>query len=93
MRNSNEVITSQIPRAELAGLLETMTPVDQQRVTAEIAVVEVPGDDVVVRFMKPSIPDLPVVSLEPEKHLPRWAIVLGSCVFTLMLAGLMFAAA
>lgn len=93
MRPSNEVITSRIPRAELDGLLETMTPHDQQRVTAEIPAVEVPADDVVVRFMRTSTPALSTTNIVPEKRLPRWAIVLGSCVFTLMLVGLMFAAA
>lgn len=93
MRPSNEVITSRIPRAELDGLLETMTPIDQQRVTAEIPAVEVPADDVVVRFMRTSTPQFPTTSTEPQKRLPRWAIVLGSCVFALMLAGLMVAAA
>lgn len=41
MRSTHETITSRIPRTELIGLLDTMTPFDQQRVTAEI---EVPAE-------------------------------------------------
>ncbi len=40
MRSSNETITSRIPRIELVGLLDTMTPWEQQRVTAEIKAVD-----------------------------------------------------
>lgn len=45
--------TCRIPRDELLGLLNTMTPVDQQRITAEFAAPVVPAD-VVVRFREPA---------------------------------------
>jgi hypothetical protein len=44
--------TCQIPRDELLGLLNTMTPHDQQRITAEFAAVDMP-DEVKVRFREP----------------------------------------
>jgi hypothetical protein len=41
--------TCRIPRDELLGLLNTMTPVDQQRITAEFAAPAMPAE-LVVRF-------------------------------------------
>jgi hypothetical protein len=41
--------TCRIPRDELLGLLNTMTPHDQQRVTAEMQAVA-PASDFVIRF-------------------------------------------
>lgn len=41
MRSPNETITSRIPRHELVGLLDTMTPFEQQRVTSEFKAVTV----------------------------------------------------
>jgi len=45
-------ITCQMKRDELLGLLNTMTPVEQQRITAEFAAVDVPPD-IVVTFRPP----------------------------------------
>jgi hypothetical protein len=44
--------TCQIPRNELLGLLDTMTPHDQQRITAEMAAVE-PPSDLKITFREP----------------------------------------
>ena len=41
MRSIHETITSRIPRTELIGLLDTMTPFENQRVTAEMEAVDV----------------------------------------------------
>lgn len=45
--------TCRMPRDELLGLLNTMTPVDQQRITAEFAAPAVPAE-LVVRFRQPA---------------------------------------
>lgn len=45
--------TCRMPREELLGLLNTMTPHDDQRVTAEMPAVAPPAD-VVVRFKEPA---------------------------------------
>jgi hypothetical protein len=37
-------ITCQIPRDQLLGLLNTMTPIEQQRITAEMPAVSPPAD-------------------------------------------------
>jgi hypothetical protein len=37
-------ITCQIPRDELLGLLNTMTPIEQQRITAEMPAVAPPAE-------------------------------------------------
>jgi hypothetical protein len=44
--------TSQIPRDELLGLLNTMTPHDQQRITAEFVAVGPPAE-LKITFRKP----------------------------------------
>jgi hypothetical protein len=44
-RDRNEIITSQLPRDELLGLLDTMAPGNAQRVTAEMAIPNVPEYD------------------------------------------------
>lgn len=46
-------ITCQIPREELLGLLNTMTPLEQQRITAEFAAVTPPAD-LVITFREPA---------------------------------------
>ena len=46
MRDSKDMITSRIRREELVGLLDSMTELDRQRVTAEMQVVEVPPEAV-----------------------------------------------
>lgn len=52
MRQPNEVITAQIPRTELLELLDAMTPVEQQRVTAEMAAtMPLEDDDEVARIV------------------------------------------
>lgn len=48
----NMETTCRIPREELLGLLNTMTPHDQQRVTAEMQAVS-PPSDLVIRFKQP----------------------------------------
>lgn len=44
--------TCRIPRDELLGLLNTMTPIEQQRITAEFAAVTPPAD-LVITFKQP----------------------------------------
>jgi hypothetical protein len=44
--------TCRIPRDELLGLLNTMTPIEQQRITAEFAAVA-PPSDLVITFRQP----------------------------------------
>jgi hypothetical protein len=41
--------TCRMPRAELLGLLNTMDPIEQQRITSEIEV-QSPPADLVIRF-------------------------------------------
>ena len=41
--------TCRMPREELLGLLNTMTPIEQQRITAEMAVPTAPAE-LVIRF-------------------------------------------
>lgn len=72
-------ITAQIPRAELLGLLNTMSPFEQQRVTAEFAA---PADPTIEPFAAPVKPVL-----------ASWLIVAVSCLVTLGLAGLCLAVA
>jgi hypothetical protein len=45
-------ITCQFPRDQLLGLLNTMTPIEQQRITAEMPAV-VPPAEVAIRFRPP----------------------------------------
>lgn len=109
MRHPNEIITSRIPRAELVGLLETMVPFEQQRVTAEHEVVDVaeiiaslPADidiiqrtstlGVTIRFAPKGTPV--VTKPTPQRRsLPSWIIAASAGAMTLLLAGLMMAAA
>jgi hypothetical protein len=49
----NMETTCRIPREELLGLLNTMTPHDQQRITAEMQAVTVPAD-LVIKFKEPA---------------------------------------
>ena len=49
----NMETTCRIPREELLGLLNTMTPHDQQRITAEMQAVTVPAD-LVIKFKEPT---------------------------------------
>ena len=48
----NMETTCRIPRDELLGLLNTMTPHDQQRITAEMQAVSPPAD-LVIKFKEP----------------------------------------
>jgi hypothetical protein len=48
----NMETTCRIPRDELLGLLNTMTPHDQQRITAEMQAVQPPAD-FVIKFKEP----------------------------------------
>ncbi|HEY5925050.1 MAG TPA: hypothetical protein VIV11_25385 [Kofleriaceae bacterium] len=45
----NIEVTCRMPRDELLGLLNTMSPIEQQRITAEIEVQPAPTD-LVIRF-------------------------------------------
>jgi hypothetical protein len=49
----NMETTCRIPRDELLGLLNTMTPHDQQRITAEMQAVS-PPSDLVIKFREPT---------------------------------------
>lgn len=49
----NMETTCRIPRKELLGLLNTMTPHEQQRITAEMPVVS-PPSDLVIKFREPA---------------------------------------
>lgn len=111
MRHPNEIITSRIPRQELVGLLETMIPFEQQRVTAEHEVVDVaeiiaslPADidviqrtstlELTVRFSPPARPPAAVTQPTLERRtLPSWVLAITVCALTLLLSGLMMAAA
>jgi len=44
--------TCRMPRDELLGLLNTMTPIEQQRITAEIQAAEPPAE-LAIRFRTP----------------------------------------
>ena len=46
--------TCRMRRDELLGLLDSMTPIEQQRITAEIAV-QPPPADLVIRFKQPTL--------------------------------------
>ena len=48
----NLEVTCRIPREELAGLLNTMTPFEQQRITAEMEVAKAP-EEFAIRFKQP----------------------------------------
>jgi hypothetical protein len=58
-------------RDELLGLLDSMTPIEQQRITAEIAV-QPPPAELVIRFKQPTV-------LER-----RLLVIAGSFVLTCM---------
>ena len=45
--------TCRMPRKELLGLLNTMTPLEQQRITSEMPVVQAPAD-LVIKFKEPA---------------------------------------
>ncbi len=45
--------TCRMPRKELLGLLNTMTPVEQQRITAEMPAVQLPAD-LVIKLEQPT---------------------------------------
>lgn len=63
--------TCRMRRDELLGLLDSMTPIEQQRITAEIAV-QPPPAELVVRFKQPTV-------LER-----RLLVIAGSFVLTCM---------
>jgi hypothetical protein len=44
--------TCRMPREELLGLLNTMTPIEQQRITAEMTVAT-PSPEFAIRFTEP----------------------------------------
>lgn len=90
MRQENET-TSQIPRDDLLGLLDTMQPGTAQRITAEFPI----PSEVVVRFTRPTAPRLDVTAvIAPERpRLPSWAIVAISCALTVLLATLVWGVA
>ena len=50
----NLEVTCRIPREELAGLLNTMTPFEQQRITAEMEVAKPPAE-LAIRFKQPRL--------------------------------------
>jgi hypothetical protein len=53
MEDEDQENTCRIPREELLGLLNTMDPIEQQRITAEIPV-QTPPPEIVVIFRDPS---------------------------------------
>lgn len=53
-------ITCRMRRDELLGLLDSMTPIENQRITAEIAVATPPAD-FAIQFKKPSWLERPAV--------------------------------
>ena len=63
--------TCRMRRDELLGLLDSMTPIEQQRITAEIAV-QPPPAELVIRFKQPTV-------LER-----RLLVIAGSFVLTCM---------
>ena len=63
--------TCRMRRDELLGLLDSMTPIEQQRITAEIAV-QPPPAELVIRFKQPTL-------LER-----RLLVIAGSFVLTCM---------
>ena len=65
--------TCRIPRDELLGLLNTMTPIEQQRITAEFAAVSPPAD-LVITFK------------QPKSKLPRMRIAVISASFCVSFA-------
>lgn len=46
--------TCRMRRDELLGLLDSMTPIEQQRITAEIAIAA-PPTDFAIRFKQPTV--------------------------------------
>lgn len=101
MRPPNDVITAQIPRTQLVGLLDSMEPLERQRVTAEVPVqvpVEeettipdaqaLPPETVVVRFTGRR-----AVSPVERRRLPSWVIAITTAALLLGLVGLVALAA